>query len=347
MAKSPERIGIENLLTIQRLGNKLNRDARQALRPLFDQLAALILSIDPAAPGREVFRLSRVAKLLDRADKLTAETFSQWERDLRLELAAIGVQQTGIASSMLAATIGPNVVRVSTEGITLNYFKRILDSRPFEGETLSGWVGRQKQATMRRLGQQLRLGVVNNETVDQLVDRVIGRRVGRGRTGGILGVTEREAETIVRTGVNEITNRAHMATYEENDDITKEYEYVATLDSRTTLICARLDGQVFRYDDPQRKEPPQHPNCRSTIVPVVDWEGLGLEPPPEGTRASAGGQVPASTTYQQWLLDQPKSVQNEILGPARANLFRERKITLRDLVRSDNSIVTLEQLGAS
>jgi len=42
MAKSPERIGIENLLTIQRLGNKLNRDARQALRPLFDQLAALI-----------------------------------------------------------------------------------------------------------------------------------------------------------------------------------------------------------------------------------------------------------------------------------------------------------------
>lgn len=347
MAKSPERIGIENLFAIQRLGNKLSRDARVQLSALFEQLVALTLSIDPAAPGREVFRLSRVAKLLDRAEKLTKDTFAAWEKDLRAELAAIGVQQTGVASTMLAASIGDATVRVSTQGITLNYFKQIIDSRPFEGETLKGWVSRQEQATMRRLGQQLRIGVVNNETVDELVRRVRGRSVGGGRyAGGVFGTTLREATTIVRTGVNEITNQAHFETYASNDDITKKYEYVATLDSRTTLICARLDGQVFAYDDPARKMPPQHPNCRSTIVPVVDWEGLGIEPPPQGTRASAGGPVPASTTYQQWLYDQPRSVQNEILGASRAQLFRDRKITLRDLVRSDNSIVTLEQLGA-
>mgnify|MGYP003351861563 CR=1 FL=1 len=36
--------------------------------------------------------------------------------------------------------------------------------------------------------------------------------------------------------------------------------------------------------------------------------------------------------FQDWLRDQSQTRQNEILGPARAALFREGKVTLRDLI---------------
>lgn len=99
----------------------------------------------------------------------------------------------------------------------------------------------------------------------------------------------------------------------------------------------------FAYDDPQAKRPPQHIGCRSTVVPDVDWAGLGLEPPPDSMRASADGPVPSSTSYNQWLRDRPAEVQDEILGPSRAQLFRDGK-SLRDMVRDDGSIVRIDEL---
>jgi predicted Fe-S protein YdhL (DUF1289 family) len=38
--------------------------------------------------------------------------------------------------------------------------------------------------------------------------------------------------------------------------------------------------------------------------------------------AEAIGQVPARTTYGEWLRTQPAEFQNDVLGPARADLFR-------------------------
>jgi SPP1 gp7 family putative phage head morphogenesis protein len=46
----------------------------------------------------------------------------------------------------------------------------------------------------------------------------------------------------------------------------KKYRYVATLDSRTSSICAALDGREFEYG--KGPMPPQHFNCRSTTVPI-------------------------------------------------------------------------------
>jgi hypothetical protein len=69
-----------------------------------------------------------------------------------------------------------------------------------------------------------------------------------------------------------------------------------------------------------------------------------VEPPPEGTRASENGQVPSSQTYEDWLRRQPPDAQDEIVGPARADLFRQGKIGLRDLVRGDRSVVTVREL---
>ena len=95
--------------------------------------------------------------------------------------------------------------------------------------------------------------------------------------------------------------------------------------------------------------PPQHFNCRSTTVPVIDYKqlseefGFTVEPPAVGTRAAAGGMVPANTNYGQWLAEQPSKTKIDALGTSRVPYFDKLvdKYGARDamakLVRDDGS----------
>jgi SPP1 gp7 family putative phage head morphogenesis protein len=156
-----------------------------------------------------------------------------------------------------------------------------------------------------------------------------------------------QVTSIVRTSINQVANAASQQVYEANQDITKKYRYVATLDSRTSAICRANDGREFEYG--KGPTPPLHFSCRSTTVPVIDYEGLGFDPPRPGKRAAKGGMVDADTSYGQWLLQQGKERQQEVLG-SKAPYFRmlARKHGARDamakLVREDGRELTLEQL---
>ena len=70
-------------------------------------------------------------------------------------------------------------------------------------------------------------------------------------------------EMIIRTQATHYSNRANLEAMKEIG--FEKYIYVARLDSRTSTICQELDGKVFDVTDKENL-PPQHPNCRSTIV---------------------------------------------------------------------------------
>ncbi|MBX6365190.1 MAG: minor capsid protein [Gemmatimonadetes bacterium] len=293
-----------------------------------------------------------MGRLLERVAQLAGAAFDDWTRQTRASLAAVGKQQGEAAAQVLVATLGDEAKDiVKFGGPNVNMMKAIIDEDPFQGEILAQWAKNQAAATVRRVRQQTQLGMVHEETIDQLVRRIRGKSDGKGGfMGGVLQTTTREAEAIVRTAVTHVATRAALDTYRANEDITKEWQFVATLDSRTTPICQSLDGKTFRYDDPSAPKPPRHFNCRSHAAPVVDWESLGIDPPDPGTRAARDPttgttvQVSATLDYEAWLKQQPASFQDEVLGPTRAKLFREGKVTLGDLVRSDGTVVRLDQL---
>ena len=95
-------------------------------------------------------------------------------------------------------------------------------------------------------------------------------------------------------------------------------------------------------------------NCRSTTIPIIDYKALGIPPPDWGTgpskRASADGPVSGSLNYGEWLKQQPKAYQAEVLGSTRAAYFNKiaEKVGPRDalarMVREDGSEVTLKEL---
>jgi SPP1 gp7 family putative phage head morphogenesis protein len=207
-----------------------------------------------------------------------------------------------------------------------------------------------------RFSQVVRNGLLTGETTPSIAKRLIGnlqfgeeaktvrQLVAAG--GQATAVADNQVMALVRTSINQVANSASQQVYEANQDITKKYRYVATLDSRTSSICAALDGREFEYG--KGPMPPQHFNCRSTTVPIIDPDIL----PPSTTakRASADGPVPINTSYGQWLKDQPLKTQQDVLGPGKVPYFNRLvdKYGARDamakLVRDDGSELTLEQL---
>ena len=243
------------------------------------------------------------------------------------------------------------------------------------GETVEkafrGVAVRQQESFARHIRQ----GILSGETNVQIASRMIGRlKFGQEGSlkqvalagGELTKIANHQVSTIVRTSINQVTNAASQSVYSSNRDITPKYEYVATLDSRTSSTCQRLDGQEFTYD--KGPTPPQHFNCRSTTVPVINYKRLGLTPPEKSrlvTRPSQSGRVDQKISYGEWLYEQralsakgkmlkyePNDIQIEVLGYQKAKYFNRLaaktngKDALRAIIRSDGSELTLEQLRA-
>lgn len=205
--------------------------------------------------------------------------------------------------------------------------------------------------------QVVRNGLLTGETTQDIAKRLIGR-LELNQPGSIKQImtaggqatkaSNNQVMALVRTSINQVANAASQQVYEANQDITQKYQYVATLDSRTSPICRALDGRIFEYG--KGPTPPQHFNCRSTTVPVVNYKELGLEPPPPGKRASMDGPVPSDMSYGEWLAKQDATTKSEVLGKNRVRYFDllSRKYgpknAIAKLVRDDGSELTLEQL---
>ena len=103
---------------------------------------------------------------------------------------------------------------------------------------------------------------------------------------------------LIRTETTYSCNQAELASYEELD--IEKYEFVATLDTRTSPICQKMDGKVFKTEDAKAgiNLPAMHPNCRSTTIPYFA-EGR----PQFRTARDKDGKritVPADMKYDEW-----------------------------------------------
>lgn len=82
-----------------------------------------------------------------------------------------------------------------------------------------------------------------------------------------MNVSLSSAQRLVRTELNHITNKARMDSYKEAG--VEYFEFVATLDQKTSEICRHMDGEIIpvKHAQPGVNMPSLHPYCRSTTVP--------------------------------------------------------------------------------
>lgn len=110
-----------------------------------------------------------------------------------------------------------------------------------------------------------------------------------------------EANRLIRTEVNYIAGQARLKCYE--DIGTEKYIFIATLDTRTSVQCQKLDKTIHLVKDAEVgvNYPPMHPNCRSVDSAYI--EGKDYSKLKRRARNPITGKtelVPADMTYGEW-----------------------------------------------
>lgn len=236
-----------------------------------------------------------------------------------------------LAANVLVPTRTPPIQEAVAGMLT-----RVMQLEPTQGYTIRAALsvfGKRKAAEIVRV---IRDGVLNGQTTPSIVEAL----------RGIANMQQRQAETLSRTIINHVSVQARQVTMRENPDLIKKYKWIATLDSRTSLICASRDQTIYENLD-ENPKPPAHFNCRSTITWVLSDEfDIGLKV--KGKRPARGPagpkQVAGDTAYETWLRRQPASFQEEVLGIARAKLFREGNLSIGRFVDDAGRTLSLEQL---
>jgi SPP1 gp7 family putative phage head morphogenesis protein len=207
------------------------------------------------------------------------------------------------APAQIAAAIfsNPLSVRGASGGLLL---------KPF----FDGFTKRQVDSVVGRIRQ----GVFEGQTNSEIVQAIRGTKAAR-YENGLLAVTKRQAEAMVRTAIQHVSSTARMETFKENGDLVRKYRWVSTLDDRTTPICQSLDGQEFNVGEGPM--PPAHINCRSSTVAILDERFKFLQQ--GATRSSLFGYVDRNETYFGWLKNQSAEFQDAALGPVRGKLLRD------------------------
>lgn len=209
----------------------------------------------------------------------------------------------------LPVNVGAAVEVVAPSAVVLN---KIVNAQPFRGKLMRDWIAGLEADEVARIKETIQIGITEGQTLDQMVRKIRGTRAAR-YTDGVLEIGRRQAESVVLTAVAHVQNRAKMEVYDANADIVSMLQYRATLDSKTTVLCASRDGKTYKRTNAPVL--PAHWRCRSILIAYFkDFE--------KGKRASINGPVPAEMTYSDFLKKQPVEFQNKVLGVKKAQLFR-------------------------
>lgn len=224
--------------------------------------------------------------------------FAEYEAQFtqRLLRGAVTVELAGVSTVALGAA-------VTSAPMTLVSGKRVVNT------TFAGIFDVFASGASREIMTAVQAGITAGSTNAEITRNVMSMVNNR---------TRAQAEAVVITAANKAGATARAELYKANADVLKGEEWTSVLDLSTTDVCMGRDGNLYPVG--QGPQPPAHYRCRSVRVPVVDDRFAALR---EGaTRASMNGPVSSKTTYNSWLKSQPKAIQDEVLGPERAKLFR-------------------------
>lgn len=268
----------------------------RADRDLLVQLRERLVSA-PRGP----YTTRRLEALLKDVRALRETALRGVEKAQRQTLRQLAVDEAHFEQAVLEASVPIELQLATVRAETL---RALVSGSLFHGRPLQEWHRSLRQADRRRLDQQLRLGLVQGETTEQIVRRVAGTRA-RQFQDGALSVTRREAAAITRTAVTGVSDRARHEVWRANSDIVEVLMWAATLDGRTTPQCQMLDGGLTTVSgDPVPPEytgwrlqppdirPPAHVQCRSVMVAMLSPEGVvGKRPAVTDTRTRSKREV--------------------------------------------------------
>ena len=383
MKENVNRLWFDALLRHQIYAIRASGSLRDSVNEILKKTEADIDAwIRSALEGDTAYTPKRLAKAQQALKRIRAVRMTAWNKadKVLFQDAADFIQNDAQFLSKALETVVPVVLETSLPSPAS--LKGIVQSSPFEGRTLKEWASSLRAADLRRIEDQVKIGLVRGEPGPDIARRIVGS-VAKNGMDGATQITRNNAQAITRTAVNHFSNSAREAFLAENSDLFTEEIFAATLDSRTTPICRSLDGQRFPVGEGQI--PPLHFGCRSIRVASINGDALGSRPAkpfterqlvrefakqeglgdittrdalPRGMKGQFDSfssrriremtqVVPAKIKYQDWLKSQSAEFQDDTLGVTRGALFRRGGLKLDRFVDRAGDQIPLADLAVS
>lgn len=290
---------------------------------------------------------ARLAQLYRELDRVIHEGYTTISDDVTTRMQAYAQLESDVARASVNTVLqaGAAEVRVSFYRLPKVYLQAVA-KLPVDGLTTGDWFQAQADGLSVRTRQTIQKGLIEGKGPAEITRRVLApqrAQIAAAKAAGmpVPPLSRRavsEAKAVTRTVVNAVQNDATRQSYSQLPrSVSDSYMWMSVLDARTSAICRGLSGRVWKFDDPAAKYPPAHFACRSTTRPLI----RGVDVPIAEQKTP-----PTMNAYDGWLRTQSATIQNDILGPTRAALWREKKMTLADAIDADLRILTLPQLRA-
>ncbi|AMA72919.1 minor capsid protein [Aneurinibacillus thermoaerophilus] len=285
------RYASENGMTYQQAIVYLNRDEFRQWRMNIEEFVEriektgdqlLLLELNTLSARS---RITRLEQLLMQINVQLAELKQEQEEVLEehfIESAAETYYQTTFAVQQ-GIGMATTVAVLDTQAI------QMILTMPWSGANYSERIWKDRQRLTQVLEEELVQHFIQAKDIRQTSKAVAER----------MEASYANAVRLVRTESSYVVNQATMKAY-ENTGFIEEYEFLATLDRKTSKVCQQQDGKRYKLSDAVVgvNYPPLHPHCRSTTVPVV----TGSKVSERLARDAKGNaiKVPATMDYKEW-----------------------------------------------
>ncbi len=211
------------------------------------------------------------------------------------------------------------------KGINVGWDLQKLDSRKIEQVINTCWASDGKNFTARCWTNKDKLVNELNTILTQSIIRGDAPQKAIQQLSQRMQVSKSNAGRLILTETAAISSMSQKDCFKELD--VEEFEFVATLDSRTSDICRSMDGKHFKMSDYQLgvNAPPLHCRCRSCTAPYFDDE-FSI-----GKRAARGEDgktyyVPSDMTYSEWEKSFVDGGNKKRAAKLEAPVFKDKKI---------------------
>ncbi len=353
--------------------NKINKLLDETEDEIAGKLLAKFRDSSGVVTSSDWERLTRLQEVIT---QIRSDAW-QGAGTLLTEEALSFVEQESKFFTVLITSVSP--VILDTVVPSPETLKSIVTSRPFEGKLLKDWVKDYSDKDITRINKLINSGIVQGRSAKDVARDIFGTVKAKG-TDGITQHTRGSVNMMVRTAIQHISHNARREVALANADIIELEEWVATLDGKTSDFCKATDGKVFKPGE--GPYPPAHIGCRSARVMYISQD-IGVRPSkpvtdgllvkeyaeknnlgivknrndlPYGTKGDYDewarkrirelvGQVPAKTTYNEWLKTQSVDFQVDTLGKTRSELFRKGDLHLDRFIDADGTTLTLKEIA--
>lgn len=335
----------DHSLDLAKVSASLARQIRAQLLSLLKNIKQELLDDDVTD-----FSRAKLTAMFAQAKGLVGDQYDDINTFFREQMGTLGVVEATIAGKLINDAAG--TILIDPMALQpLNTLRIAATDQLTMGAPSSAWWDRQADDTLFRFQQTVRNGIAAGKTNQEIVSAV-SETIDRSTS---------LATALVRTSVQTVANAARVSVFKGNPEVIKGIQQASTLDERTSEICMDYDLQTwdldgepigdtdlpFVNDGGAEDGVPRHWNCRSVLIPIVkSWQELGVDigEVPDTTRASMDGQVASGMSFADWMDGKTAAQQDAILGPGKADLFREGKLSQSGLLDQSGNPLSLAEL---